>query len=501
MRKLYFLLLLSLFLSCENDKEQNYTTPLTPKENIIEQPAIGNKSFQFDKETQVYHLKANNSKDLRFLWSRIEGDFILDVKIPKAENAGTYGLMLATNLDDKTPIAALQIVDNELAFMTAAQVNMGNAITGEVVYLRLERSDNQLIAYYARPNEDFFPIASQQLNNEIELYGGLFAHTTNQDLSFANLRLSHPAPESKEEIEKRIVSSVEIFHVSTRQRKILFQKNVRIEAPNWHPTDSFLLVNSEGLLYQIPLSAKEGWQAVDLGFLNHCTQHHGFSLDGKQLFFSHQDSSATSIYQFALQDTLPPKIVIQKSPSLWQSISPDGTEILYTAKRRRRKSFNIYKSSIDTFREARITKTVGADRGASVHPDGEKIYYSATRPQRSKIWSMNKVGLQKRQLTFDEYEDYFPHVSPNGKHLVFLSRWTDGFSTQQTLSTQPLVIRILDLTKENAQPEIVAHLLGDEGSLAMPSWSPDSQHFSFISYSFAPKELVVEAKNRRQAEI
>lgn len=143
-----------------------------------------------------------------------------------------------------------------------------------IAYLRLERSGNQLIAYYARPNEDFFPIASQQLNNEVELYGGLFARATNQDLSFSNLRLSHSTPPSKEEAKKNIVSSVEIFHVPTRQRKIIFQKNARIEAPNWHPKDSFLLVNSEGLLYQIPLSAKEGWHAMDLGFLNNCTKHH-----------------------------------------------------------------------------------------------------------------------------------------------------------------------------------------------------------------------------------
>lgn len=499
MRKLYFILLLSLFLGCESKKEQAYTTPPLPKENIIERPAIGNETFQFNKETQVYDLKASESEDLRFLWSRIEGDFILDVKIPKAENAGTYGLMLATNLEDKTPIAALQITDNELAFMTAAQVNMGNAITEEVAYLRLERSDNQLLAYYARPNEDFFPIASQQLNNEVELYGGLFAHATSQDLTFANLRLSYPAPKLNEKAKNAIVSSVEVFHIPTRQRKIIFQKNTRIEAPNWHPTDSFLLVNSEGLLYQIPLSAKEGWQAMDLNFLNNCTKHHGFSPDGNQLFFSHQDSSSTQIYQLTLKDTLPPSIIVPKTPSHWQSVSPDGTEILYTAKRRRRKSFNIYKSAVDTFREARITKTVGADRGGSFHPDGEKIYFSATRTQRSKIWVMNKVGLEKKQLTFDEYEDYAPHISPDGKSLVFLSRWSD-FPSRKALNTQPLVLRMLDLTKENAQPQIVAHLLGDEDSLAMPSWSPDSQHFAFISYSFPPKKLVVEAKNRRQAE-
>jgi Tol biopolymer transport system component len=34
---------------------------------------------------------------------------------------------------------------------------------------------------------------------------------------------------------------------------------------------------------------------------------------------------------------------------------------------------------------------------------------------------MKPDGSQQEQLTFDEYNDWFPHISPDGKQIVFLS--------------------------------------------------------------------------------
>ena len=38
-----------------------------------------------------------------------------------------------------------------------------------------------------------------------------------------------------------------------------------------------------------------------------------------------------------------------------------------------------------------------------------------------QIWRMKADGSQQEQLTFDEYNNWFPHVSPDGKQIVFLS--------------------------------------------------------------------------------
>jgi Tol biopolymer transport system component len=35
---------------------------------------------------------------------------------------------------------------------------------------------------------------------------------------------------------------------------------------------------------------------------------------------------------------------------------------------------------------------------------------------------------------------------------------------------------------EGGEPRIVARLFGGQGTINVPSWSPDSQRFAFVSY-------------------
>jgi Tol biopolymer transport system component len=38
------------------------------------------------------------------------------------------------------------------------------------------------------------------------------------------------------------------------------------------------------------------------------------------------------------------------------------------------------------------------------------------------------------------------------------------------------------------QPEILANVFGGQGTLNVPSWSPDSRQVAFVSYQFLPSE-------------
>src|SRR5260370_839380 len=64
----------------------------------------------------------------------------------------------------------------------------------------------------------------------------------------------------------------------------------------------------------------------------------------------------------------------------------------------------------------------GLDDGPDYTPDGKQIYFNSVRTGLMKIWRMNADGSQQEQVTTDtEYADWFPHPSPDGKWLVFLS--------------------------------------------------------------------------------
>ena len=76
----------------------------------------------------------------------------------------------------------------------------------------------------------------------------------------------------------------------------------RVEAPNWSPDGSYLLVNSEGRLYRLPLAAPE-LLPVDTGFATRLNNDHGISPDGKTLMICDKTETGKScIYRLPATD-------------------------------------------------------------------------------------------------------------------------------------------------------------------------------------------------------
>ena len=73
--------------------------------------------------------------------------------------------------------------------------------------------------------------------------------------------------------------------------------------------------------------------------------------------------------------------------------------------------------------------------------------------------------------------DWFPHPSPDGKWLVYLSY-------DKTVTGHPadkdVVLRIMPLS--GGAPRTLATLFGGQGTINVPSWSPDSKYVAFVSY-------------------
>jgi Tol biopolymer transport system component len=95
-----------------------------------------------------------------------------------------------------------------------------------------------------------------------------------------------------------------------------------------------------------------------------------------------------------------------------------------------------------------------------------------------KIWRMHADGSNQEQVTSGALlVDWFPHPSPDGKWLVFLSY-------DKTVTGHPadkdVVLRIMPLG--GGAPRVVATLFGGQGTINVPSWSPDSKNVAFVSY-------------------
>ena len=96
-----------------------------------------------------------------------------------------------------------------------------------------------------------------------------------------------------------------------------------------------------------------------------------------------------------------------------------------------------------------------------------------------QIWRMKPDGSDQQSITNDEFNNWFPHPSPDGKWLVFLSYEKD---VKDHPANKEVQLRLMPVAGGPIQE--LATLFGGQGTINVPSWSPDSRHVAFVSYHF-----------------
>jgi Tol biopolymer transport system component len=96
-----------------------------------------------------------------------------------------------------------------------------------------------------------------------------------------------------------------------------------------------------------------------------------------------------------------------------------------------------------------------------------------------RIWRMNADGSQQVSLTNDDFHDWFPHISPDGKSIVFLSFLKEEVKSGDHPFYKHVYLRLMPVN--GGTPKVIAYLYGGQGTINTPSWSPDSKKVAFIS--------------------
>jgi Tol biopolymer transport system component len=303
---------------------------------------------------------------------------------------------------------------------------------------------------------------------------------------FSNVRIEEPP-------QPILRSKISIYDLAAKKVEVVYTADQRIEAPNWSPDGSYLLVNSLGDLWKLPLSAKPAaLERINLNMAIRCNNDHGITPDGKLLILSGSTTTSSQIFT-ASMDGSNVKLLTPKAPSYYHGVSPDGKWLVYTAQRDG--DYDLHRVPTSGGEEERLNRADGLDDGPDYSPDGKWIYLNSIRTGNFDIWRIPAEGAGEddanaQQITNDEWEDWFPHPSPDGKWIVLLSyaKGTEGHPQNRNVRLRLMPLPGDTLSTPRPVPETIVELFGGQGTINVNSWSPDSARFAFVSY-----ELVTSA--------
>lgn len=288
-------------------------------------------------------------------------------------------------------------------------------------------------------------------------------------------------PVAKANTKVDTTSYIQTLDIQTRKIDTVSVIKSHFEAPNWHP-DGYLLLNSKGKIYTLDLASKKITELYT-GEITNCNNDHGISSDGKWLVVSHNDKKdpSTKSYKSAIY-VLPskggePRKITTEVPSFWHGWTPDNKTLAYCAERNG--NYDIYTIGIDGGQEKRLTTSEGLDDGPDYSPDGKYIYFNSYRTGHMQIWRMLADGSQPEQLTNDENSNWFAHPSPDNKWIVYIAYTSD--QKQKHLFGKEVKLRLMD-TQTKQIRDLTPVFYGGQGTINVPSWSPDSKKFAFVSY-------------------
>jgi TolB protein len=451
-------------------------------------------SVQFDAQKKQYRIAASGenmweSNDaFHFVWRRLSGDLALTTEVKFVESEGQPhrkgGWIVRQNLEADSPYADAIVHADGLISLQYRLVKGGptleiqSPVKGPAA-IRLERNGDLFTLSVAHSGNRFEPTGSLTVALSDPVYVGLGV-CSHDASAIATAVFSHVSLVTTGSVapQQRVLESrLETISIETRERKIIYSTRDHIEAPNWSRDGEFFIFNSDGRLYTLP---KTGGQPhlLDTGTATRCNNDHGLSPDGRWLAISHEPGDDSLIYILPSRGGKPRQVTLL-GPSYWHGWSPDGKTLAYCAQRNG--EFDVYTISPEGQKpgeEKRLTTARGLDDGPDYSSDGQTIYFNSVRTGQMRIWRMKPDGSDQQQVTFDnEYADWFPHPSPDGKWLVFLSY---DKSVEGHPPNQDVALRIM--TQSGGQPKVLARLFGGQGTINVPSWSPDSKSFAFVSY-------------------
>jgi TolB protein len=460
---------------------------------------------EYDAKNDQYIVNGNGENmwfgrdDFHFAWKKISGDVALDAEISFVGSVGNPHrkavVMMRQSLDDNSPLVDIAFHAaglTTLQYRTAPGADTHEVQANELLprRVRIEKRGDIFYAFVSGKDGKMHPAGtSTKLALTGDFYVGIGVCSHDKDVSekvvFSHVKLERLAPAAG---KLTLISSLETISIASTDRHVEYSAAAHFEAPNWSRDGSNLIFNQDGglrLLHLIPDADKvKGNEAVAIstGAQNHCNNDHGLSPDGQWLAISDSSAKSGKSQVYILPSTGgTPRLITPNAPSYWHGWSPDGKTLAFVGERDG--NFDIYTIPANGGEETRLTTAAGLDDGPEYSPDGAWIYFNSERTGQMQIWRMKPDGSQQEQVIASDSNDWFPHISPDGQWMVFLAydKSVSGHPAEKDVE-----LRLMSMTDKKVH--VLTRLFGGQGTINVPSWSPDSKRLAFVSYELLPEE-------------
>jgi Tol biopolymer transport system component len=259
-----------------------------------------------------------------------------------------------------------------------------------------------------------------------------------------------------------------------------------LESPNWLSSGDAIVLNGDGALWRLDLSTERHLERVAITGIPQLNNDHVLDPDGEHIYLSAYD---WQMYRApvrggaaALITTDPP---FESILHFLHGVHPRGDRLAFIGilPATGWAQSDVFTMSVkgDDYRQ--LTSGPGPSDGCEYSPDGEWIYFNTELLDgHAQIARIRPDGSGLEQLTSDEYANWFPHISPDGRWAAYVSFPPGTAGHPPNVGIDVKVVALDDWS--SAKP--VAHLCGGQGTLNTNSWAPDSSAFAYVSYPTGP---------------
>ncbi len=268
--------------------------------------------------------------------------------------------------------------------------------------------------------------------------------------------------------------------------QVIYDTGELIEAPNWTPDGRWLIYNADGRLFRISPDGQDGPHRINSAPVENLNNDHVIAPDGRRIFVTSNDGH---LYVLPIEGGAPQRVSNEKTAErgfrhYLHGISTDGGTLAYVGLKRDaegRAVTYICTLSASGGDDVLLTDGECPVDGPEFSPDGQWIYFNseaaAAYPGHAQIFRIRPDGTGLQRLTFDQRVNWFPHPSPDGSLIAYIS-YPEG--TTGHPADRAVILRTM--TPDGKDQRDLDAFNGGQGTINVNSWSPDSKRFAYVRY-------------------